>query len=120
MTRPTPWGQRYISASVTEDGMPRPLVRYTRITLWFVSETRRLSAHAGCNTTMFDVDIIGDVLDARAPYSTLMACAPELEDQDMWLTEFLLRGPTWTATDDAFVLTGSRTRIIFERVRTEL
>ncbi|MET7769556.1 META domain-containing protein [Nocardia sp. NPDC005366] len=120
MTRPNPWGQRYVSASVTEDGRPRALVRNTRITLWFVTETRRLSAHAGCNTTMFDADITGDVLEARAPHSTLMACSPESEDQDLWLIEFLLLGPTCAASDDDLVLTGSRTRIAFDRLRTEL
>ena len=117
MNRPTLWGQRYASVSVTDDGTPRALVRNTRITLWFVAETRRLSAHAGCNTTMFDADLVGDILDARAPCSTLMACSPESEGQDLWLIEFLTRGPTFAVSEDGLVLTNSRTWIAFERVR---
>ncbi|WP_406232177.1 META domain-containing protein [Nocardia sp. NBC_01009] len=109
------WGHRYVSLSVTEDGRRRYLVRGTRITLWFVAETRRLSAHAGCNTVMFDADIDDGIVKARSPFSTVLTCSAELMQQDRWLSEFLLLTPAWTVVDDALVLTGDHTEIVLQR-----
>ncbi|MFD0363515.1 META domain-containing protein [Nocardia sp. GCM10030253] len=115
MTDSNLWGHRYVSLSVTEDGRRRYLVRGTRITLWFVSETRRLSAHAGCNTVMFDADTDSGVIKARSPFSTVLTCSAELTGQDTWLSEFLLLAPTWAVVDDTLVLTSDRTRIVLQR-----
>ncbi|WP_330249802.1 META domain-containing protein [Nocardia sp. NBC_00565] len=96
---------------MTENGRPRFLVRGTRITLWFVDETHRLSAHAGGNTVMFEVDTDSGVLKTRSPFSTVLSFAPALIDQDAWLTEFLLRAPAWTTANGTLILTGDRTTI---------
>ncbi|WP_433630062.1 META domain-containing protein [Nocardia sp. CA-120079] len=106
------WGHRYVSSSVTENGRPRFLLGGTRITLWFVDETRRLSAHAGANTVMFEVDADSGVLKTRSPFSTVLSYPPEFADQDSWLTEFLLLAPTWTTTGDGtLILSDDRIRI---------
>ncbi|MGY4102738.1 hypothetical protein ACW2Q0_24740 [Nocardia sp. R16R-3T] len=105
------WGHRYISSSVTENGRPRFLVRGTRITLWFVDETRRLSAHAGANTSMFEVDPDSGVLKTRCPFSTVLSYPPEFADQDTWLKEFLLLAPAWTTSNGTLILSDDRIRI---------
>ncbi|MFX0575329.1 hypothetical protein [Nocardia nepalensis] len=105
------WGHRYVSSSVTENGRPRFLVGGTRITLWFVDETRRLSAHAGGNTVMFEVDADSGVLKTRSPFCTVLSYPRELTDQDTWLTEFLLLAPAWTTTEGTLILTDGRIRI---------
>ncbi|MET8874974.1 META domain-containing protein [Nocardia sp. NPDC004278] len=109
------WGHRYVSSSVTENGRPRFLVRGTRITLWFVDETQRLSAHAGGNTVMFEVDVDDGVLKTRSPFSTVLSYPREVTNQDTWLTEFLLLAPAWTAIDGTLILTDDRTRIELEQ-----
>ncbi len=105
------WGHRYISSSVTEDGRPRFLVGGTRITLWFVDETRRLSAHAGANTVMFEVDPDSGVLKTRSPFSTVLSYPPEFAHQDTWLKEFLLLAPAWSASNGTLILSDDRIRI---------
>ncbi|MFQ6396551.1 META domain-containing protein [Nocardia sp. KC 131] len=117
MTDSNLWGHRYVSLSVTEGGRRRYLVGGTRITLWFVAETRRLSAHAGCNTVLFDVDTDSGVIKARSPFSTVLTCSAELTRQDSWLSEFLLLAPSWEADEDTLVLTGDGTRIVLQRTR---
>ncbi|WP_433683316.1 META domain-containing protein [Nocardia sp. CA-119907] len=109
------WGHRYVSSSVTESGRPRFLVRGTRITLWFVEETQRLSAHAGGNTVMFEVDVDDGVLKTRSPFSTVLSYPREVTTQDTWLTEFLLLAPTWTTIDGTLILSDDRIRIELER-----
>ncbi|WP_433200991.1 hypothetical protein ACQP1G_09500 [Nocardia sp. CA-107356] len=109
------WGNRYVSSSISEDGRPRFLVRGTRITLWFVYETQRLSAHAGANTVLFEVDADSGVLKTRSPFSTVLSYPRELTDQDIWLTEFLLLAPAWTTINGTLILTDDRTRIELEQ-----
>ncbi|MBX9245498.1 META domain-containing protein, partial [Actinotalea ferrariae] len=48
-----------------------------------------LSARAGCNTLFGSARWTGGVLEAPTLASTMMACAPELMDQDTWLAGLL-------------------------------
>lgn len=111
---PTVWGYTYHSTSITENGEPKPLVRGTRITLTFNAAERRLAAHAGCNSLAFDIKPHPRTLDAHSPISTLIGCSAALENQDRWLTEFLLLRPRLTISRTGIVLSDGRTRIELE------
>ena len=53
------WGRTFISAAVTEDGEPRPLVPDTRIRVTFEQRDGQRVAgwHAGCNHFGADLEI---------------------------------------------------------------
>jgi heat shock protein HslJ len=83
------------------------LVEDTSVTLSFESD--RVSASAGCNTftgaASWDDGTLSLGDDELA--ATMMACSPEQQEQDDWLTEFLasspdlaLDGSTLTLGDD--------------------
>ncbi len=69
------------------------LVEDTSVTLSFESD--RVSASAGCNTfngpASWDDDTLAIGADSLA--ATMMACEPELQAQDDWLTGFLISSP---------------------------
>ncbi len=52
-----------------------------------------LSARAGCNTLFGGASWTDGVLEAPTLASTMMACAPELMEQDTWLIELLSSSP---------------------------
>jgi heat shock protein HslJ len=62
-----------------------------------------LAAKAGCNTLFGSATWTGGVLAAPMLASTMMACSPELMDQDTWLAELLQSEPSLTL--DASTLT---------------
>ncbi|TRW44080.1 META domain-containing protein [Georgenia yuyongxinii] len=96
---------------VSTDVRGHELVADSRIRLIFGEDT--ISAMAGCNTVFGGASWDGGTLvvdDALA--TTMMACSGELMDQDDWLEQFLLSGPTLnldgqtlTVGDDAGGLT---------------
>lgn len=62
-----------------------------------------IAVRAGCNTLFGSASWTGGVLSAPVLASTMMACSPDLMDQDAWLAELLQGGP-------AIVLEGSTSR----------
>lgn len=52
-----------------------------------------LAAKAGCNTLFGSATWAGGVLAAPMLASTMMACSPDLMDQDTWLAELLQSNP---------------------------
>jgi heat shock protein HslJ len=96
-------GRTFVSTEVRG----HDLVEGTSVELSFESD--RVSASAGCNTftgpASWDDGILNINADSLA--GTMMACEPELEAQDDWLTGFLssspaieLDGSTLTLGDD--------------------
>jgi heat shock protein HslJ len=92
---------------VSTDVRGHDLVEDTSVTLSFESD--RVSASAGCNTfsgaASWDDGTLSLGDDELA--ATMMACSPEQQEQDDWLTEFLasspdlaLDGSTLTLGDD--------------------
>jgi heat shock protein HslJ len=87
------------------------LVDDTSVTLSFESD--RLSASAGCNTLMGAASWDDGTLTVDEPLAgTMMACTPELQAQDDWLTAFLgsspelaVEGSTLTLGDQASGMT---------------
>ncbi len=86
----------FASTSVTENGVDRPLVEGTQAVLTFGVD--QLGANAGCNTMSAAASFADGVLtvDAAGMAMTMMACAPELMDQDTWLAGFLTSTPAWS------------------------
>ena len=78
---------------VSTDVRGHDLVEDTSVTLSFESD--RVSASAGCNTfsgaASWDDGTLSLSDDELA--ATMMACSPEQQEQDDWLTEFLASSP---------------------------
>jgi heat shock protein HslJ len=97
---------------VSTDVRGHDLVEDTSVTLSFESD--QVSASAGCNTFMgaasWDDGTLS--LDDEELAATMMACSPEQQEQDDWLTGFLasspalaLAGSTLTVGDDVSGMT---------------
>lgn len=97
---------------VSTDVRGHDLVEDTSVTLSFESD--QVSASAGCNTFMgaasWDDGTLS--LDDEELAATMMACSPEQQEQDDWLTGFLasspdlaLDGSTLTVGDDVSGMT---------------
>ena len=101
----------YRSTAVEEDGAPRPLVDGTTISLRL--DDGRIVVNAGCNTMSGDHELDDGVLVVDSLATTDMGCDPPLHEQDAWLAEVLVSGPTVTAFGDGFDLASGRTTIRF-------
>lgn len=106
-----PDGRTFLSASVTEEGKPRPLVAGTRIRLAFRDGT--VGTDAGCNQFGGDARLDGDRLVVTNLGGTEMGCDQALMDQDEWLTEFLGSRPALRLDGDALTLTAGSTVVQF-------
>jgi heat shock protein HslJ len=80
-------GRQFLSTSVTESGVERPLVDDTRIRIGFADG--RLSASAGCNSMGATYRIDGGRLLIGEAGVTEIGCDPPLQAQDEWLFAFL-------------------------------
>jgi heat shock protein HslJ len=106
------WGLRFESVLVSETGIvPAPVVEGTTIVLTFTAPDR-LTAHAGCNTLNFQVQVTPSqlIVDDNVA-STRMACSHALQAQDEWLTTFLTDDPHYTFTGGSLTLTRGSTEI---------
>ena len=101
----------YVGVDVTEDGVERPLVDGTRLTLGF--RDGQLSAGAGCNSIGGPYSLEGDVLRVEALSMTDMGCDPPRHDQDQWFVDLLSSSPAVAPAEDGFVLTAGATRVRF-------
>ena len=99
----------YRSTAVEVDGAPRPLVDGTTISL--LLDDGRIVVNAGCNTMSGDHEIDDGVLVVHSLATTDMGCDPPLHEQDAWLAELLVSGPTVTAFGDGFDLASGRTTV---------
>jgi heat shock protein HslJ len=91
-------GQTFASTGSTG----HELVADTVVSLTFTDGN--LSFSAGCNTMNAGYELTDGTLALTSEVAgTLMACPPELQDQDEWLSGFMADSPT--ATVDGAVLT---------------
>jgi hypothetical protein len=91
-----PWNRAYVALAVWRQQRLSPLVKGTRVQLAFSSaEEGRLDAGAGCNSLSFQVAFDAGQLIAQGPWSTLIACADQLAEQECWLIGLLTGRPTW-------------------------
>lgn len=92
------------------------LVPGSQVTISF--DEGHLSARAGCNTLFGGATWTGGVLDAPQLASTMMACAPELMEQDAWLGELLAGGPAISLDGTTLTIGDARAGIVL--VETEV
>jgi heat shock protein HslJ len=105
-----PDGRTFLSSSVVEGGVSRPLVEGTRIRLEFADGD--LSAYAGCNyLELGNARQEGGRLVADQTSFTEMGCGREREAQDDWLADFLTSEPTVRLDGDSLRLTSEHTTI---------
>ena len=94
-------GTTYISTGV--EG--HELVPGSEIQLGF--EEDAMSVSAGCNTMFGSYELTDTTLAwAGEPASTMIACEPDLADQDQWLAELFTAGVTATSDGETLTLTG--------------
>lgn len=76
----------------------------------------RLSARAGCNSLFGGATWAGGVLEAPILASTMMACAPELMDQDTWLVTLLSSSPPISLDGSTLTIGGPDAAIVLVEV----
>ena len=66
-----------------------------------------MSVSAGCNTMFGSYELTETTLAwASDPASTMIACEPDLADQDRWLAELFTTGVTATSDGESLTLAG--------------
>lgn len=103
-------GRTFLSTSVTQGSVARPLVPGSRIRISFSSGG--LSAAAGCNQMGGAYRIEGGRLIADSLASTQMACDPPLMEQDTWLAGLLTGKPVVTLAGDNLTLDHDETVLV--------
>ena len=94
-------GTAYVSTGV--EGYE--LVPGSEIQLRFDGDV--MSVSAGCNTMFGSFDLTGATLAwAADPASTMIACEPDLSDQDGWVAELFTAGVTAASDGESLTLTG--------------
>jgi heat shock protein HslJ len=105
-----PDGRTFLSTSMTDGDVVRPLVDGTRIRLEFAGDNLR--AYAGCNYLGFgNARQEDDRLVAGQASGTDIGCDPKRLDQDDWLAEFLTSEPTLRLDGDSLSLTSEEVTI---------
>jgi heat shock protein HslJ len=82
----------------------RELVADTTIELVFLADS--VAARAGCNSMNGGYEIVDGNLEVATMASTMMACADDLMEQDIWLSEFLASSPAISLDGDTLTLSG--------------
>ncbi|MEU8227180.1 META domain-containing protein [Kribbella sp. NPDC048915] len=104
-------GRTFLSATITEKGQPRPLLKGTRIQLRFTDDGR-LSWDAGCNTSQTKVSTDNGrlKLDGEIMMTTI-GCPKAIDEQSAWLGSVLAAKPAWKLGGDKLELTTESTTI---------
>lgn len=111
------WGRTFLSTSVGEAGVARPLVEGTQVRLAF--SDGRLTASAGCNTMSGEVSLDGGRLVVSGGLATTeMGCDPPRHAQDEWLAGFLGGRPIYRLDAGRLTLTAGGTEIVLVDRRT--
>jgi heat shock protein HslJ len=105
---PTLDGHTFVASEV--DG--QTLVPETELTITF--EDGRLAVIAGCNTMVGAYSMSGDVLVVDALAQTLMACEPERQTQDEWVSALVSGGPTLTRAAGTLTLASDDVTVTFD------
>ena len=94
---------------VGDDVTGYDLVAGTVVSIGFEGDS--LGALAGCNSMSGGYELDGDVLVVGTMISTLMACEPDLQAQDQWLSGFLTSKPRLTLEGDVLTLANGEVTI---------
>jgi heat shock protein HslJ len=90
---------------------PRRLAAGAELTLLF--EDGAVIARGGCNTQRAGYELRDGRLVLTGPMmTTLMACEPELMEQDRWIAELLADGPAMEAVDEQLTLRGAGSEVV--------
>lgn len=101
--------REFVSQSVTEDDVARPLVPSTQLRLRF--RAGEVSGSAGCNSMTGSYSIDGGTFVMPQGAQTLIGCDAARHEQDDWYFGFMLSSPSIVVDGDTLVLEGDGTRI---------
>jgi heat shock protein HslJ len=111
-------GRSFLSTTVRDAPLERPLAPGTRIQLTFGGSA--LSVSAGCNAMTGKFALEGTQLDASIDAMTALGCDAARSKQDTWVAEFLGSRPSVHLTGSELVLTsGGITITLVDRVVAE-
>lgn len=102
-------GREFVSVAVTDGGAPRPLVAGSVIRLSFSATD--LGASAGCNHIGGTYRIDGGILIFEGGSMTEMACDPERDAQDQWLSQLLASRPAIRLAGNDLALESGSVRV---------
>lgn len=102
-------GKAYTSTQLTG----HTLAAGSNVTMNF--EGDNVSVQAGCNNMFGGYTLEQGVLAVPMLASTMMACEPELMEQDQWLTGFLAAGPKATVSATSLTLVSGDTTIVLNQ-----
>ncbi|WP_455901970.1 META domain-containing protein [Rhodococcus gordoniae] len=102
-------GRTFVSTNVTGTRIPGdgPLVVA-------FPEDGHISATAGCNRFVGGVDLSDGTVKTSDLASTMMACPPERESADAWLTALFGAEPRWSLDGNSVTLTGDDITVSLE------
>lgn len=101
---------KVFNSTAVSGGLPA-LVAGTTVTLRFTDDGR-LIASAGCNQLQGEVTLDDGKLAVADLSETAMGCAPDLHEQDKWLSAFIRATPSWQLTDNVLTLTRGEDKIV--------
>jgi heat shock protein HslJ len=110
-------GRTLIATGITEDGVDRPLVEGTELRVSF-EEPDHIGITAGCNSMFGPYTLLEGTLTAPNLASTMMACDPDLMDQDAWISSLLAHGVDVTVDGETVTFTGGSNVITFADAAT--
>jgi len=100
-------GRTYVATSAE----PHRLAHGAELTLLF--EDGAVVARGGCNTQRAGYEVRDDRLLLTGPMmSTLMACEPELMEQDRWIAELLVDGLHRRTVGEQLTLRGAGSEVV--------
>lgn len=74
-----------------------------------------IAVQAGCNNMNGGYTFDGATLEVPMLAGTMMACEPELMDQDQWVSAFLAAGPDAEVAGDTLTLASGETTIVLTK-----
>lgn len=111
------WSHAFRVSSILVDGEPQQIVEGSPMYLNIGTKGRRIAWIGGCNGLSAELEIERDqlVVDEASMSSTVIGCAPLIENQERWFSEFLIADPTWSLVGDRLLLSDDRATIEFDR-----
>jgi heat shock protein HslJ len=110
-------GKSFTADEATIGGVTQPLALDSTLTLTFTDDG--ISAKADCNSMFATANLDDGVITTTTPMGmTMMACEQPLMDQDQWISDFLVSGPSWALDGSMLTLTSGDDVLVLRSVNT--
>jgi heat shock protein HslJ len=108
------WGRTFRATSISGEDDEPSVAQPIQLRVSFSDERGHgIGWQANCNSFGGNVRFTATKMEVHGIGGTLIGCAPEIQEEDEWLTEFMQAEPEWR-------LDGERLRLISDRATIEL